>query len=305
MRSLSRFTITFSPAAVSRPDLHDDDARQSAHAMMQSGSTSPRLRSDRRLRLRRRRTDHPARVRARAALRGPRSTSPTPPICPMATNPWSSCAVAPSPITEFLVGPGRQGDRGRLQYGNRCRHRLAARALSPFLSLASNRRSNRRRPPPAAASSACWRRPPRSTSARYRAAGGTLRARHPRSGAALRRAGRAHRARRSRRRGNRGTGARLRRAAACSGRRYVIVLGCTHYPLVAHIVGGSPDRRSPSSKTARPWRGNSPRQLAVRGNRRSQGIGAADILVQRNGSAEIEQVFARLWPGARAVHAAA
>lgn len=74
-----------------------------------------------------------------------------------------------------------------------------------------------------------------------------------------------------------------------------IVLGCTHYPLIAHIV-----RRIAGPQVAVVENGTAvarelARQLTERGSRRSGGSGAQAFWASGR-IAEIEQVFARLWP---------
>lgn len=74
-----------------------------------------------------------------------------------------------------------------------------------------------------------------------------------------------------------------------------IVLGCTHYPLIAHIV-----RKIAGPQVAVVENGTAvarelDRQLTARGNRRTEGTGTQTFWSSGR-IGEIEQVFARLWP---------
>jgi glutamate racemase len=74
-----------------------------------------------------------------------------------------------------------------------------------------------------------------------------------------------------------------------------IVLGCTHYPLIAHIVGKIAGPQIAVIENGTAVARELARQLAEHGNRRNEGIGSQAFWASGR-IGEIEQVFPRLWP---------
>ncbi len=74
-----------------------------------------------------------------------------------------------------------------------------------------------------------------------------------------------------------------------------IVLGCTHYPLIAHIVGKIAGPQVAVIENGTAVARELARQLAAHGNLRSEGIGTQAFWAS-GPIAEIVQVLPRLWP---------
>ena len=74
-----------------------------------------------------------------------------------------------------------------------------------------------------------------------------------------------------------------------------IVLGCTHYPLIAHIVGKIAGPQVAVIENGTAVARELARQLVAHGNLRGEGMGTPTFWAS-GPIAEIEQVFPRLWP---------
>lgn len=74
-----------------------------------------------------------------------------------------------------------------------------------------------------------------------------------------------------------------------------IVLGCTHYPLIAHTVRKIAGPRVAVIENGTAVARELARQLTARGNQRNEGIGTQTFWASGR-IGEIEQVFPRLWP---------